>query len=508
MSATYSDRVSRPRVVMAGLFHETHTFVEKTTGLEDFQICCGEEMLACCGDSSPLGAALQAAIQSGWLVLPTVDVRAMPSGLVEDEVVERFWKEFYARASSAFIEGVDGIFVVLHGAMVSESFPDVEGEILSRIRKMPGAETVPLYGVFDLHANFTQLMATNSNGLIAYRKNPHTDGCASAERAFALLNRAQTDRTHIQTYWRHPPIVWPPTGTGTANEPMRSLESIALDLEKRFPEFWSVNVIAGFSYSDTADTGISFTVNTPGDRRDAEAALDQLCQRAWDLREQGNVIDPPASEVIQWAIEHPLPGLNVFAEPSDNIGAGAIGNGTGLLREFLALGVHNAALAMTDPHAVRMLESLTPGDRMTLAFGGQGNRFDQGPVTLLVELVSRSNGNFTIQDKRSHLASASGDHFSMGPCAVVRHAGITILLTSRPTPPMDLAQWTSQGIDPSTFSYLGVKAAVAHRCAYEPIAVRMFSVETPGPCTSRLQSLPYQRITHPIFPLDEGSFSD
>ena len=139
MSATYSDRVSRPRVVMAGLFHETHTFVEKTTGLEDFQICCGEEMLACCGDSSPLGAALQAAIQSGWLVLPTVDVRAMPSGLVEDEVVERFWKEFYARASSAFIEGVDGIFVVLHGAMVSESFPDVEGEILSRIRKMPRA---------------------------------------------------------------------------------------------------------------------------------------------------------------------------------------------------------------------------------------------------------------------------------------------------------------------------------------------------------------------------------
>jgi len=47
-----------------------------------------------------------------------------------------------------------------------------------------------------------------------------------------------------------------------------------------------------------------------------------------------------------------------------------------------------------------------------------------------------------------------------------------------------------------------VKAAVAHRRAYDPIAARMLWVDTPGPCTSNLRSLPYRRIHRPIFPLD------
>jgi len=58
----------------------------------------------------------------------------------------------------------------------------------------------------------------------------------------------------------------------------------------------------------------------------------------------------------------------------------------------------------------------------------------------------------------------------MGPCAVIRAGGVTLLLTSRKTPPFDLGQYRSQGIDPEKFSFIGVKAAVAHRRAYDPIA--------------------------------------
>ena len=124
------------------------------------------------------------------------------------------------------------------------------------------------------------------------------------------------------------------------------------------------------------------------------------------------------------------------------------------------------------------------------------------PLELDVELASSSDGRFTLEDRQSHLASIHGCHIEMGPCATVRHGGVTILLTSRKTPPFDLGQFRSQGIEPEKLSTIGVKAAVAHRRAYDPIAGASFSVDTPGPCTSNLRSLPYQEVRRPIFPLD------
>jgi microcystin degradation protein MlrC len=97
----------------------------------------------------------------------------------------------------------------------------------------------------------------------------------------------------------------------------------------------------------------------------------------------------------------------------------------------------------------------------------------------------------------------TGSVFHMGPTAVVRHAGVTILLTSYRTAPFDLGQWRSLGIDPENFSFIGVKAAVAHRAAYDPISARSYWVDTPGPCTSNLKSLPFKHILRPVFPLDD-----
>ena len=75
--------------------------------------------------------------------------------------------------------------------------------------------------------------------------------------------------------------------------------------------------------------------------------------------------------------------------------------------------------------------------------------------------------------------------------------------TSRKTPTFDLGQLRSQGIEPTNLSVIGVKAAVAHRRAYDPIAVASYTVDTPGACPSDLTSIPYSRVRRPIYPLDE-----
>lgn len=489
-----------PRILLAGLFHETHSFLDGTTGPDAFTVRRGSEILEARGDASPFGGVLDLAADFGWEAVPVIDSRAQPGATVADAVLEDFWNDFVRLAMPELERGVDGIYLVLHGAMVTETEEDVEGLILERLRALPGAAEVPVFGVFDLHANFTPKMARHADCLVGYRENPHTDAREAACIAARLLQRCLVTGCRPRQLHRLTPLIWPPTGTATAVDPMRALETLARELEQE-PGVWSVSVVAGFAFADTACTGVSFVI--AGDV-DAPMAghLDRLARVAWERRDEGNVTEPPASEVL--ATLRPTPsGLTVLVEPSDNIGGGAPGDGTGLLRALLDAELSNAALCLADPAAVATLANHAPGDRVRLTVGGRGSQLDPGPLELECELLALNDGCFELEDKQSHLASMCGDRFDMGPCAVVRHAGLTLLLTSVKTPPFDLGQWRSQGLEPSRFSFLAVKAAVAHRRAYDPIATRMLWLDTPGPCSSRLASLPFRRLRRPVWPLDE-----
>jgi microcystin degradation protein MlrC len=396
---------------------------------------------------------------------------------------------------------LDGVFLVLHGAMVSESCDDVEGEILHRIRNMLGGRPIPVGGVLDLHANFTQEMAENADVLIAYRENPHVDAKASAARAATLLDRLMASGRRSTTLWRHPPILWPPTGTATNADPMRSLEMEARRIERMHDDILAINVLAGFAFADVPDAGVSFTAVTVGDTEAAEAELARLAASADELKELGKLGEMPVSEAVQ-RLAACRKGPVILVEPSDNVGGGAAGDGTGLLRALLQHDVEKAVVIINDPEAVARLAARPIGSHMQLGIGGKGSPLDAGPLALEVELVSRSDGRFSLEDAHSHLASMAGTSIDMGPCAVVRCRGVCILLTSRKTPPFDLGQLRSQGIPPEQQHVIVVKAAVAHRQAYDPIAAATYWVDTPGPCSSNLRGLPYRKVRRPIYPLD------
>lgn len=476
----------KPKVIFAGLFHETHTFLDERTGIDQFTTSQGEELLAAMGDSSPMGGALEFGRDHDWEIIPSVDYRAVPGGTVEDVVIEDWWDDFKQHWQA----DADAIFLVLHGAMVSESFPDVEGEILRRIRDLRNALGLPLFGVYDLHANFTPAMATHANSLLAYRTNPHSDAREAAVRAAGLLDRCLETGEVPSILLQPTGLVWPPTATGTADDPMLTLEKRARQFEGSTRGLWATNVTAGFAYADTPDTGVSFQTIGKGDNNRFTKILRELDAAAKKLDAERANQDLPA-EVVAERLREPVAGLTVLVEPSDNIGGGAPGDTTGCLRLLVEQDIENSAVAINDPAAVAKLSDAEIGTVHTLPIGGKGS-LDQGPVELEVELVSRSNGRFELEDKQSHLASLCGDFFEMGECAVVKHRGIQILLTTNRTPPFDLGQWRSQGIDPAKLDVVVVKAAVAHRRAYDPITARSFNVDTPGPCTSNLARFDYQ----------------
>ncbi|MBO6637871.1 MAG: M81 family metallopeptidase [Roseitalea sp.] len=489
------------RILLAGLFHETHCFVNGTTGLGDFNIDRSAALMDFAGNGSTIDGFLDVAARQGWDVEPACTYAASPSAMVEDAVIEAFWSDLEPVARRG---PYDAVYLNLHGAMVAESFEDVEGTIMERLRAIDGFAELPIFGVFDLHANMTARMAAHANGLVGYRENPHIDARDSAVRAAELLARCLKEQTVPRMFSRHAGIVWPPTGTGTADTPMRELEALARRIEADNADIWAVNVVAGFSFADMPDAGVAFSLVTTGQEQEARAALDALCAKAWELRAEGLPAEDDPADVLARIAAQAFEGPVILVEPSDNVSGGAPGNGTGVLRALLSAGTQNAGVVIADAEAVIALDSLAPSERRMVAIGGKDNPFDPGPVELDVELVSRSDGNFTLEDIKSHMVAARGKHIEMGPCAVVRHGGVTILLTSLKTPPFDLGQWRSQGINPEELSVIGVKAAVAHRRAYDKIAAASFTVETLGPCISDPRKLPYTRLNRPTYPLDES----
>ena len=491
----------KPRILLAGLYHESHSFLDQLTGWKEFNIRLGDEVFAKKGDASPTDGFLEVADAAGWQVIPTIDANAMASGTVEDAMFERFWTEFEARARPPLAAGVDAIFLVLHGAMVTESLEDPEGEFLERLRRLPGAEHVPIFGVLDLHGNISARMCALTNGLVAYHENPHTDARETAVRAARLLERCLREKKIPRMVWCRVPLILAPSATGSANEPMVSLNLLARKTEKTVKGVWAYNVIPGFSFADAAEVGLTLSAVVDADSGDAKHHLQAGAELAWSMRDRGTPTPPSVDSVVK-NLPPPTGKPTLLVEPADNIGGGAPGDGTGILRALVAHDVPRSLVAINDPLTVGQLAGTAIGGHAKVAIGGRTWRLDSGPVELEVTLVSRGPGLFTLEDPNSHLASGSGIRYDMGPCAVVRHRGVTILLTSRKTPPFDLGQFSSQGIDVRTFDVIGVKAAVGHRQAYNPIAGASFDVDTPGPCTSNLHSLPYRRLHRPVYPLD------
>lgn len=489
------------RILLAGLFHETHTFLEEITRADLVRVRRGEELLARRGDASTVDGFLTVAARENWQIFPVLEAGAMPSGTLDHAVFEAFWAEFERGARSAMAQGLDGVWLSLHGAMVTTGSVDPEGVLLSRIRALPGFDKLPLFGVFDLHATFTPTMARHADGLVGYRENPHIDAFDMAVFSAELLARSLKAGVRPRMVTRSLPLLWPPTGTGTAVAPMQPMEVEARRIEATDPDIWAANIVGGYAFADTPETGVSVSVVTTGSVAVAERHLDRLATIAHAHKRSGVPREWDLDAAIDDALKRGVRGPVALVEPADNIGGGSPGDCTSVLRAFLARRLQGAAVIINDPRAVAVLASAEIDSTHRLTLGGS-SPLDPGPVTVEAALLSRSNGGFTLEDRNSHLAAMQGIHVDMGPCATVRAGGVDILITSKKMPPFDLGQLRSQGIIPETRGFVGVKAAVAHKRAYDRITAASYWVNTPGPCPSDLTRLPFKQLRRPIFPLD------
>lgn len=496
------------KVLMAGLFHETHTFLAQTTTLADFEagiLTEGPDMLRQArGNGSPMDGAVSVADQAGWSVIPSIQMAATPSGLVVKSAVDRFEGRFFADLA-AHADEIDAVFLILHGAMVCEGVDDVEGALLTRLSDVlaQAGRVVPVVAVLDLHANVSQAMVDHSTVLDAYRENPHSDARDTAVRAAWTLDRLlKSPRAVHQFHWPTP-YVLPPTGVGSAANPMRAVLDEARAIEAADPDIIGINVMAGYAYADIADCGFSLNAATYGDPDQAVGYLETLVGVLEAHLPDGYPIEEPLDAVLSRIDALPSgAGPVLLVEAADNIGGGSPGDATDILDPLLATGRTGIVAAINDPEAARACHAAGLGAQVELQIGAKVDAFHGEPVLIRATVRHLSDGVFDLENPKSHLASMRGTRIEMGPCAVIENEQAVILLTTYKTAPMDLGHLHSQGIRPAEADYVIVKAAVSHKAAYDPIARASFNVDSAGLCTSNLTRLPFAKLRGKRIALD------
>lgn len=484
------------RVAIGGILHETNTFSNVPATLDSFgagHLLLGEELFTFAGTRTSLGGAIDGAKQEGMELVPTLYAEAMPCGPVTAQAFDHLLSLLLDGIGR--LKPVDGLFLVLHGALAVETIDDGEGYLLEKVRDLVGKGT-PIVATLDLHANISPRMVEKADILVGYDTYPHVDAYERALEAGQLLARLFRGEIRPTVALRKPPLLPVPQGMYTHRPPMLALMELAHNMEEE-DDVITITVAGGFPYCDIEVAGMGIVVTADGRQALAEARAQELADLAWERRHQFLVAAAPAEEAVRQAIEIDE-GPVILVDGADNIGGGGPGDGTVLLGELFAQGAQGAVVAIADGEAVAQAIEAGVGQEIQLWVGGKTDRLHGGPVAVKGRVHLISEGTYT-----RHGPYMTGERIDMGRTVVVDCEGVHLVLMEKKTPPFDAEHLGSLGIEPAEARIIVVKSAIAWRTAFGPLAKEVIEVDTPGLCTIHLEQLPYHKVRRPIFPLDK-----
>ena len=488
--------MSKPRIAVAGFQHETNTFAPILTPYVTFEaggawpaLCTGQDVIdTLSGLNLPMGGFIDEG--DDFDLVPIVWTFAEPGGYVTDDAFDRISNMIVA--GIAAVGRIDGIYLDLHGAMVTQSHEDGEAELLRRIRNVTG-DDLPIAVSLDLHGNLSRDFFERASCVAIYRTYPHVDMADTGARARKLL-REQLDRgAPFAKAWRQLDYIIPIQAQSTRREPGGRLYGMLPGLAGDGVS--SVDFVFGFPPADVADCGCSvFAYGT--DQAAVDAAADTMLA---ELRAAEDELHNPLTAAPQAVAKAKQIAASaskpvVICDPQDNPGAGATGDTTGLLAALVEGGAQGAIIGMLwDAATAAQAHAAGRGAEIEVRIGGKFPELGTGPFAARVRVERLSDGDFIFTGPMYGKA-----HAHLGRMAALkildRNCDVTVVVGSNRTQNADQAIFTHLGLNPPDHKIVGVKSAVHFLADYEPIAETVIFAESPGANPCQLDSIPFTRL--------------
>ncbi len=489
------------RILIAGYQHETNTFAPSLADWAAFNtgeafpaFVRGQAMVdLLTGVNIPMGGFMDEARRLQWTLVPSAWAGASPSSYVTQDAFERISQAIIDDVRAALAQGLDGVYLDLHGAAVAEHADDSEGELIARIRQLVGPQ-VPIVGSLDLHANVTARMLRESDGLVAYRTYPHVDMAATGELAARLLQRRlQLGRKEPLHVLRLPFLI-SLNAQSTWMAPAQDLyeQLIALDREHGA----MLSFCMGFPASDFDECGPVIWAHGA----QAKLAVERLYAQAVEpqqWRPEWQSAREAVTQALAWAAVEAAPV--VLADTQDNPGAGGDSNTTGMLHALLqqqaghrfpqqiALGL------LVDPEAARKACEAGVGAQLEMSVGKAVPIFSGDLSDPPVQ------GRFTVRAISAGACQLkgpmmTGSTIQMGPSACLEIEGIYVAVASGKMQMLDRELFRTVGIHPENMKVVVVKSSNHFRADFTPIASHVLVAKAPGPMAADPGDLPWKKL--------------
>jgi microcystin degradation protein MlrC len=224
----------------------------------------------------------------------------------------------------------------------------------------------------------------------------------------------------------------------------------------------------------------------------------------WDARADFAVTPTSIEDAVSEAMQGAAGSTYVLADIADSGASGTAGDGTTILRALLERNARSVAVAqIMDRAAVDACIAAGVGATVSLSIGGKHDKFHGDPVDVTGKVRLIHEGSFLLSGPMGR-----GTRQSRGRTVVLEvngPDGIEVEITDKRGHPNDLNHFRAFGIEPTERQILVVKSAAHYRAAFGPIATKMIEVDAPGISSPRIETLNYEKLSRPIYPLD-GDF--
>jgi len=486
------------RVAIASFEFEGNDFSLKVNGRDLFvPYAVGEAMWAAV-DGKKL------AVTGGAEVLrESADVELVPILVAQSQSGAKVEDSFYQETFGLLIDGIrragklDGVYLALHGAMVSGGVPDAEGDILAAVRRVVGPD-VPVAVSLDLHGHVTDRMVEAATIIVGYANYPHDDAYDTGRRAASLLRDTLAGALSPVMRAERMKMIVPVTGgcTQVTDGPLAKVQRLARSLERDGVVSTSYFTVQPWLDDDDAAT-VALAI-TNGDKGKAQLTAQRIAQELWTLRQEFELPLYSPKEAVALARTVAVKPV-VFADQADAVGAGSAGDAAYVLSEMIRHASDlKCALSIVDPVVAALAHESGVGARLDTTIGFRLDGRYGEPISISAEVESLHSGEFTYG-----AGPMGGVTFSTGPTAVLAVGEIRVLVASLPSYEFSGEQYAAAGIDISRFDIAVFKNPMNFRTVLKPGSAFML-IDGVGSSSANLSKLPWKRRTSAFWPRDRG----
>jgi len=381
---------------------------------------------------------------------------------------------FYSKSRDDFLDQIkeicplDGILLIMHGAMYVPGIEDPEGDWIEKIRSIVGEQCI-ISVSFDLHGNVTDRIIGNIDAFAAYRTAPHTDVKETFYRASKLLVDAVNGFYRPEVVWLPIPVLVSGERTSTVSEPCKSIYAQMENFDSR-DGILDANLMIGYVWADIVTATASAVVTCTDSKVGGDICV-QIAKIFWEKR--NDLTFDMRSGNIKGALDWLPSEFSIFADSGDNPTAGGVGDRADVLEALIKEGIEGVLVAgIVSPGIVAELNGKKEASIIVGCKIGGG-----GPVLKLnIKKICLKN-----------------------ECAIVSVNGIKIILTERRRPFHLLNDFTDLGIELKDYRLLVVKSGYLSP-ELKSLSAPSFMILTDGAVCQDIDRLKNKNRQRGIFP--------